>query len=1770
MKKFTHTLLLVLITSMAYSQAFITTWKTDNPGASNDNQITIPTNGGGPDFNYSVDWGDGSSDTGVTGDITHTYDNPGTYSVSITGDFPAIFFNNDGDKDKILTIEQWGTIQWTTMRRAFMGCSNLNINASDAPNLSNVTTLQDMFQFASSLNADFNHWDVSNILNMSQTFANATNFNGNITSWDVSNVTEMVGTFAEATSFNQPIGSWNTGKVTRMIAMFKESNFNQDISNWDVGMVASFSQMFRDNPEFNQNIGSWDVAMATDMSFMFEGASAFDQPIGGWDVSKVTDMTSMFETASAFNADISDWNLIEVLETNRMFLSAGAFNQDISDWNVSKVVDMNDMFNRAISFSADISAWDVSQVTTMSGMFFRATSFDQNLASWDVSKVTNMAEMFDESGLSTTNYDNTLNGWSQLVLQANVTFGAANTSYCNGAAARQAIINDFNWTLADAGESCRPFITTWETTDQQITIPTTGPGYNYDISWFNETNPGVQEGTLSAQAGDAVLTNLENNSTYRVEISGVFPRIYFNNSGDRQKLMTIEQWGDISWTSMNRAFYGCVNMTMPATDAPNLSDVTSMFRTFSNCEVFNGNISRWDVSNVTNFFATFSDATVFNQDIGQWNTSSANTMRSMFDDARAFNQNISNWDVSNVSNFNSMFFRAYDFNSPLNNWDMSSATDMTSMFFSATSFNQPIGNWEFPMLISLDNLFRNAQAFNQDLSDWEVGNINDMGQLFWLASSFNQDLSSWDVSAVTDMTNIFSDTDLSIANYDKILVGWSQLTLQPNVPFGASGAEYCLGAAARDVLINAPNNWTITDAGENCIVNIPDANFKQALIDLGIDDNPTDGEISFDEAAVVNNLQLTSKSISDLTGIEAFTALVTLNITNNSVSSLDVSNIATLKNLHVQNNNLNNVDVSNNTELESLRLGNNNLESVDLSTNTKLFDLLLFNTGISSVDLSNNTLITILNVSSNPNLTNVDLSALGDLQTFRGSGTGVSSYDFTNNPLLFNIEVKVTDITSFDFSQNPNLGIVNISNNELTSLDLSNNPNVTLVWAEGNHITDLDLSANGSLENLDIDNNELQSINLQNGNNVAITAFSATGNQNLTCILVDDINHFTNNFADGIDEGARFSTDCGPIVNIPDANFKAALLADIDINTVDDGEITVAEAEAFTERLNVTTKGIADLTGVEAFVNITELTASNNQLTTINLSQNTKLTLVWATHNDLESIDVSELELLENLALSSNQLDEIDLSANTELVFLELNDNLLSNVDLSNNLNLRRLAINDNAFVTLDISDLDMLTDIRVANNELTSLNIKNANNTIVTRFEATGNPNLTCVKVDDVDHFINNFSDQIDAGASYGTTCPDAQTISFDPIDNKFTTDSPFEIVASASSGLDIMFTIDGPASLAGTTVTLDGTVGIVTIIANQAGNDDYSPAPEVVRSFEVLKQSQTITLTEIADKLTTDAPFEVSATASSGLAVDLSITGPATIEGTTITLDGTEGTVTITANQAGNDDYSPAPEVVRSFEVLKQSQTITLTEIADKLTTDAPFEVSATASSGLAVDLSITGPATIEGTTITLDGTEGTVTITANQAGNEDFNPAEEVSASFEVAAPEKEEQAITFNAIEDQFLEEGQITLSATTTSGLEVVYEVVSGPASVTDNVVVFNDLGIVTIKATQPGDDEFLPATPVEQTFEVIAVTGLEGGVGAVAISVFPNPAQNYLNITVATDEKVEVSLITLNGSSIMRLDSHEMQLDISHLERGMYFLRVVSADKTYTHKIFKN
>lgn len=411
-------------------------------------------------YNFSVDWGDGTNDNISVWDAaetTHTYATAGDYIVRITRTITGWRFAYGGDRTRIYEIMEWGPLRLGNNGEYFDGCSNLTITATDNLDLTGTTTLNEAFNYCSSLTTvpSMDSWDVSSVTDMQYMFHAATLFNQDISSWDVSSVTTMMYMFGYARAFDQDISSWDVSAVTHMGWMFYYTDvYNQPLNSWDTSSVTNMRNMFMDALLFNQDIGSWNTALVTNMTQMFQDAAAFDQDIGSWSTANVTDMSQMFYKASIFNQNIGSWNTSSVVWMTSMFGYATLFNQNIGSWVTSSVTDMDYMFYDATAFNQDISGWTVSSVDDMSYMFYGATAFDQNIGGWVITAVAAMNEMFNGVTLSTANYDPLLTGWEAQAVQNNVTFDGGNSKYSAGApaTARQALIDDHTWTITDGGQ----------------------------------------------------------------------------------------------------------------------------------------------------------------------------------------------------------------------------------------------------------------------------------------------------------------------------------------------------------------------------------------------------------------------------------------------------------------------------------------------------------------------------------------------------------------------------------------------------------------------------------------------------------------------------------------------------------------------------------------------------------------------------------------------------------------------------------------------------------------------------------------------------------------------------------------------------------------------------------------------------------------------------------------------------------------------------------------------------------------------------------------------------------------------------------------------------------------------------------------------------------------------------------------------------------------------------------------------------------------------
>lgn len=322
------------------------------------------------------------------------------------------------------------------------------------------------------------------------------------------------------------------------------------------------------------------------------------------------------------------------------------------------------------------------------------------------------------------------------------------------------------------------------------------------------------------------------------------------------------------------------------------------------------------------------------------------------------------------------------------------------------------------------------------------------------------------------------------------------------------------------------------------------------------------------------------------------------------------------------------------------------------------------------------------------------------INTNNDSEISVAEAQAFSGELLIN-GLSISDLTGIE--EFINITRLDCYNNNLTSIDVSNNLALTRLHCSDNQIETLDISANTLITDIQCHNNGvLYELNIANGNNSYINWMKAYGNS-LSCIQIDA--GFTPPAEAGIyNQGwtkgtsAFYSEDCAAlnqIVNIADANFKSYLVNNNSINLNGDTEITVAEAQATTELL-INGLSISDLTGIEAFTNLTRLDCYANNLTTI---------------------------------------------------------------DVSNNTNLTRLHCADNQITTLDVSDIPTLEQVHCQNNQLVELNVANGNNSNFSYMKAYNNASLTCIQVDagfspPANSGQYNPGWTVDGQSSYGENC--------------------------------------------------------------------------------------------------------------------------------------------------------------------------------------------------------------------------------------------------------------------------------------------------------------------------------------------------------------------------------------------------------------------------------
>ena len=462
-------------------------------------------------------------------------------------------------------------------------------------------------------------------------------------------------------------------------------------------------------------------------------------------------------------------------------------------------------------------------------------------------------------------------------------------------------------------------------------------------------------------------------------------------------------------------------------------------------------------------------------------------------------------------------------------------------------------------------------------------------------------------------------------------------------------------------------------------VNFPDEEFRKVLVsELGINE----GDVITDEmVAATKKLQLSYyQKITDLTGIEHFTALTELYCSGNQLTSLDVSQNTALTELYCSQNLLTSLDVSKNTALTRLQCYGNQLTSLDVSKNTALTELYCSGNQLTSLDLSKNTALTYLSCYRNQ-LTSLDVSKNTALTELRCDHNQLTSLNVSQNTALTRLECSGNLLTTLNVSKNTALTELHCWGNRLTSLDLSNQTNLgtrsisTQYW-----VTKAAKLADGRV-GIDIGADEIDwsRVSELKGDGTEMEAVFS-GQYLVIADKVDDCpgtvtyQYDTQYPTEATTMAVEIIVDLSELPSgiflneqyFPDANFRAVLASKFGINEGDELSMTNLR----TTSIDANGCGIKDLTGIEHFTVLETLSAYFNQLTSLDVSKNTELTKLNCSYNQLTSLDVSQNTALTMLNCDNNQLTSLDLSKNTALTSLDCGRNQLASLDLSNQTNL--------------------------------------------------------------------------------------------------------------------------------------------------------------------------------------------------------------------------------------------------------------------------------------------------------------------------------------------------------------------------------------------------------------------------------------------------------------------------------------------------------------------
>ncbi|MCL2199861.1 MAG: BspA family leucine-rich repeat surface protein, partial [Defluviitaleaceae bacterium] len=780
----------------------------------------------------------------------------------------------------------------------------------------------------------------------------------------------------------------------------------------------------------------------------------------------------------------------------------------------------------------DLSGWNTSNVTDMSGMFANANvSAELN---WDVRNVQSMASMFQGSGKR------------GLFLQYFEIDSLTDVSFMFQDAIHLEILNLENWDMSGTMQTTNMFLRA--TTLQQLTV---GAGFRFvgnpglpPVPTFQATGywQNVGAGTVDNPLGTYVFTSDE-----LVD--------FYSTPG----------FAD-TWVWQRQSIPPNVPMPMPPAPATCGCPLGICTITQQGILTNQGSNLPWRFYSCGTLVADSGTKNNTGIDFGQWQVFRDQIHRVVFTGP-----------VIGVGSLRGTFHQMLNVTEivGLEHFDTSAVTDMGSMFMGASSItNLNLSSWNTENVQFMTSMFDGTTSLNSlNIAGWDTRNVTDMSGMLRITATGQPSVRRLTMGGINFR---FSDIHSTIPPIPPVPTNAAYTGHWINVYMGTAENPQGWASTSTELMesFNIPSHfvdtwvWQRVDSltEETCNIcghypcecpgiditnRFVCPNFYAAVREMW--QVPDTGPILDTHVSWMTTLFLEDRNISNLSGIEYFTSLLTLNVSRNYLTSLDVSGLTSLTWMSARYNQLASLDVSGLSLLNTLDVLDNQLTSINLNGLTSLTWLNVVGNQLTSLDVSGLTALTTLLAAHNQ-LTSLDVSELNSLTLLGASNNQLTSLDVSGLTALTSLSAGENQLTSLDVNNLTALTSLHVWNNQLTNIDVNNLTALTSLYVGGNQFTSLDVNNLTALTSLNVVGNQLTSLD--------VSGLSSLSRLNVA------INHLTSLDVSGLSSLTSLGASSNQLTSLDVRGLPSLAWLWVDYNYMTSPDAVIGWRELFNEAGN--------------------------------------------------------------------------------------------------------------------------------------------------------------------------------------------------------------------------------------------------------------------------------------------------------------------------------------------------------------------------------------------------------------------------------------------------------------------------------------------------------------------------------------------------------------------------------------------------------------------------